>query len=77
VVRTNVEAAIVQRVSSLTIGQNLELSDMIVVIASVPGVDRVTIPFQKFNKSAESGSINVISATANEVLRSGNIIVTQ
>jgi uncharacterized phage protein gp47/JayE len=77
VVKTNVENAIVQKISSLVIGQSLELSDMIVVIASVQGVDRVTIPFQKFNKASGTGSINIISAAANEVLRSGNVVVTQ
>jgi uncharacterized phage protein gp47/JayE len=75
-VQSNVENAVTQAIAALTIGQSLELSDIIVVIASVPGVDRVTIPFQKFNIASETGSVNVITAVANEVLRPGNVIVT-
>ena len=77
VVKGNVEAAVGQQISALTIGQGLELSDVIKIITEVEGVNQVTIPFQKFNKSTESGYVNTISALANEVLRPGNISATQ
>lgn len=74
-VRDNAEAAITQFITSLGIGDDLEQSDVISIITNVDGVDRVNLPPTKFEKSVNTGQINIIEASANEVLRPGTILV--
>lgn len=74
-VRDDTENAITQFISSLRIGDNLEQSDIIAVVTDVDGVDRVNLPPTKFEKSVNTGQVNIIEALANQVLRPGTILV--
>ena len=74
-VRDNVQNAITQFIAALNIGKNLEQSDIVQVITNVAGVDRVNLPPTKFERSTNTGQINIISPLANEVLRPGSIII--
>jgi hypothetical protein len=76
-VKTNVENVISQFISTMTIGQSLQLSDIIRIVTEVAGVDKVTIPFQKFNRTTETSTLDTVVAEANEVFRSGTITATQ
>jgi len=69
---TNVTAYI----SSLNIDQDLEQSDIIRIITEVPGVERLNLPFLKFDKDTGTGVQNVIVAGGNEVIRLRTLIVT-
>jgi len=73
VVKTNVESALTKFVSSLGIGQSLEESDVIRVVTTVPGVDRVNLPFSKFDAASGPSILDpvtgILAAQANEVLR--------
>jgi len=75
IVRDRIEAAVAQFVASLNIGVNLEQSDIVNLVVDVPGVDRVNLPIDIFDKSPNLGQQNVIAAVANEVLRLNNVDV--
>ena len=69
-VQTVAQAAIESFISTLNIGEDLEQSDVIRVVAEVAGVGRINIPMTRFNKTTEAvDEVNVIVAAANEVLR--------
>jgi len=77
-VKANVEAAVTSFISDYSIGESMDLSDIIKVITETAGVDRVNLPMAKFDKTANaSAQQNVITANANEVLRPGTIMATQ
>lgn len=75
-VQARVEAAITELISILGIGVSLEQSDLLKAVTEVDGVDRVNLPLTKFERSVNTGTLNVIDAAANEVLRVGTIQVT-
>jgi uncharacterized phage protein gp47/JayE len=72
-VKTNVENAINQHISILTIGESLDQSDIIKIVAEIAGVDRIKLPLQKFDVSSGSSVLDIIEPLANQVLRSGTI----
>jgi uncharacterized phage protein gp47/JayE len=77
-VKSSVEAAVTSFISDYSIGESMELSDIIKTITEVAGVNNVTIPFTKFDKTANpSTQQNIITANANEVLKPGTIMATQ
>jgi len=55
------------------IGETLEQSDIIALAYTVTGVDRVVTPLTKFNKTSETGNVDVITTKRFEYLRPGTL----
>jgi uncharacterized phage protein gp47/JayE len=74
-VKANTEAAVAQFLSGRTIGQSLELSDVIDVVADISGVDQVHIPPTRFQKQSIGTPTwtDTVVAAANEILQPGDI----
>ena len=75
-VKGEVETGVTSYISSLNIDQDLEQSDVIGIIVGVTGVERLNLPFLKFDRETGTGVLNVIEAGGNEVLRLRTLIVT-
>ncbi|MCK4359414.1 MAG: baseplate J/gp47 family protein [Candidatus Cloacimonetes bacterium] len=54
---TNVETAIANALSGYLIGQEVQQSDIIAVIAAIEGVDDVLVPLTKFEENSATGDI--------------------
>jgi hypothetical protein len=76
VVKTDVESAVTKFISALNIAQKLEQSDVISVMTTVDGVDRIDLPLTKFDKQVNAGTLNTIVAGANEILVPGEIVAS-
>jgi uncharacterized phage protein gp47/JayE len=56
-VATNVQTVITQKLNSYLIGQEVQQSDLIAIIAAVEGVDDVLVPLTKFQENPLTGNI--------------------
>ena len=56
-VSTSVQTAITEKLNSYLIGQEVQQSDIIAIIAAVEGVDDVLVPLTKFEENPATGTI--------------------
>jgi hypothetical protein len=75
-IKSNVESAVASFINTFKIGTDLEQSDIVDVVVTTPGVDRLKLPVDKFDRSVNSGVQDIIGIAAFEVVRPGSVNIT-
>jgi len=72
----NIRTALTNYINVLKLGAKLEQSDVISKVTTIAGVDKVTLPMTKFNRTILTGVVDTINVEGREYIRLQNLNIS-